>query len=96
MSAAWVRLRQQGKGRFRWTTASTLMARRRLAQTAGPGVLSGSAPGTWVHTLHRRPGQAGRPRAPADDLRLDFGGTAEIPQNPLLQANPPRSASIAG
>ena len=52
MSAAWVRLRQQGKGRFRWTTASALMARRRLAQTAGPGVLSGSAPGTWEHTLH--------------------------------------------
>jgi hypothetical protein len=34
-------------------------------------------PGTREHTLDRSPGQALQSKTPADDHRLDLGGTAE-------------------
>jgi hypothetical protein len=64
VSAPWVRLRQQGKGRFSQTTASTLMAGadqlRLPVLTSDPAACQG----TREHTFHGKPGQARRPRPP--------------------------------
>jgi hypothetical protein len=76
-------------------TASALTARRGLGQAAGPDVRSGSVSGNPRAHTPEKAWSGLQAKTPADDLRLDLGGTAEALQNPCCRQARLAQAGIA-